>query len=207
MKFDLISFDLQGTLSDGAFSDEFWLETLPLLYSQKKNIPLEEAKSELKKLFKAFGKYDYRYYSLQYWLKELEIGLKFDQIMKLMKNKPHFFEDGRELLKELKGKTPLIITSSTTNEFIKAELQGSEKYFDEIFSSLDHFNIPGKPKEVYQKIAKKLGVQNQRILHIGDSKGMDVDNAHKAGFRTFYFDNTLPRQVIMERLKNFLFKD
>lgn len=205
MEFEIVSFDLQGTLSDGAFSDEFWLETLPFLYAQKETIPLEKARNILKKQFKEFGKYDSRYYSLQYWLKELKIDFNFDQIMKLMKNKPHFFEDGKKLLKELNGKTNLIIISSTTKEFIDVEMQGNEKYFSQIFSSLDQFNIPGKPKEVYQKIAQKLGVQNNKILHIGDSKEMDIDNAKKAGFHTFYFDNTLPRPVVIKQLREFLF--
>lgn len=201
MNFDVVSFDLQGTLSDSAFSDEFWFETLPLLYSQKKCISLEEASAELKKIFKEFGKYDYRYYSLQYWLKELGVDLKFDEIIALMKNKPHFFEDTKELLKELNGKATLIIISSTTNEFIRVEMQGNEKYFNKIFSSLDQFNIPGKPEEIYLKIGKILNVQKDKILHIGDSQEMDIENAKKAGLHTFYFDKSLPRPVMVEQLR------
>ena len=36
MKYKLICFDLQGTLSNTEFSDYFWFEVLPLLYKQSK---------------------------------------------------------------------------------------------------------------------------------------------------------------------------
>jgi len=201
MKFEVISFDLQGTLSDNAFSDEFWLETLPNLYSESKKVSLEKAKEELKILFKNYGKYDYRYYSLKYWLEELKINLTFDKIVEIMQNKPCFFSDTKELLNELKKKYYLIIVSTTTNEFINVELGENEKYFDKVYSSLDYFGTAGKTKKVYEEVAKELKVPVNKILHIGDCKEMDIVNAAKAGVQTFYFDKSLSRGKVIGGLK------
>ena len=138
MKYTIIAFDLQGTLSDSAFSDEFWMETLPLLYSKHNKLSLAQAKEELKAKFKEYGKYDYRYYSVDYWLKELNLELKFNEICKLIKSKPHFYEDSLELIKEFNKEATLMILSSTTTDFIKTELGKNKRYFNRFRNSFNY---------------------------------------------------------------------
>ncbi|MDP2672572.1 MAG: HAD family hydrolase [Nanoarchaeota archaeon] len=204
MQYKVISFDLQGTLSDHLFSDEFWIEILPKFYSEKNNISLEQAKKDLHKQFKEIGRYDFRYYSVKYWLKKINMIISFKKIIKLTKNKPLFFDDVTELVKDLSKKVNLVISSSTTKDFINVELGVNKKYFKKVFSSLDDFNIPGKPKEFYLKLAKKLGVKPEEILHVGDDEEMDIKNARLAGLNTFYFDRKLPREELINRLNKFL---
>ncbi|MFH1174582.1 MAG: HAD family hydrolase [archaeon] len=196
----VISFDLQGTLSDSAFSDEFWQETLPILYAVVHGMTCEEAKDVLKKQFAEWGVYDYRYYSLNYWLSALQQE-SLSGIEKRMKHTPLFFPDSIALLKELQGKTTVIVTSSTEKEFINRELGENRKYFSAVYSSIDDFGIAGKPVELYLKIARMLHVQPGEMLHIGDSEEMDIDNAKKAGLQTFFFDKNLPRAEVMVSLK------
>jgi HAD superfamily hydrolase (TIGR01549 family) len=204
MKYKVISFDLQGTLSDHAFSDEFWLELLPRLYSESKNVSIEEAKEALKTKFKEYGRYDYRYYSVQYWIKELDPKLTFDDIRKRMRSKPLLFADTVKIIEELYGKVILIIISSTTNEFIESELGDKRKYFDHVYSSLDSFGIAGKPKELYLKIAEILGVKPFEMIHIGNSEESDIKNAQEAGLDTFFFDEKESRERLIAELKKIL---
>lgn len=204
MKYKVISFDLQGTLSDDAFSDEFWLKLLPVLYSESKKVSIEDAKEALKIKFKEYGKYDYRYYSVQYWVKELNLKLKFNDIRRRINSKPFLFADTLEIIEKLYGKVKLIIISSTTNEFIEAELGDKRKYFDHIYSSLDSFGIAGKPKELYLKIAEILSVKPSDIIHIGNSEESDIRNAKKAGLHTFFFDEKEPREKLTARLRQII---
>ena len=204
MKYDIIAFDLQGTLSDSAFSDEFWMETLPLLYSKHNKLSLAQSKEELKKKFKEYGKYDYRYYSVDYWLKELNLELSFTELCKIIKSKPQFYNDSIELIKELNKKAALMIISSTTKEFIKTELGKNKKYFKYIFSSIDDFNIAGKPKELYLKITQILNVSPEKIIYIGNDLEMDINNAKTAGYDTFFFDNNRSRKENIGELKRTL---
>ena len=201
MKYKVISFDLQGTLSDNAFSDEFWLELLPKLYSESKKVSLEEAKQALKTKFKEYGRYDYRYYSVQYWIKELDPKLKFNEIIKKINDRPFLFADTLKIIEWLHGKIKLIIISSTTNEFIEAELGDKRKYFDHIYSSLDSFGVAGKPKELYLKIAALLGVKSSEIIHIGNSEQSDIKNAKEAGLHTFFLDERESRERLIAKLK------
>jgi len=204
MKYDVIAFDLQGTLSDSSFSDKFWMKVLPELYAQNKNIPLTKAREELKKKFKEYGKYDYRYYSMDYWLKELNLKLKFKDICKLIKSKPYFYRDSLKLIKKLGKKNILIVISSTTKEFINAELGKNKKCFKYIFSSIDDFDIAGKPKELYLKIAKILKTNPHKIIYIGNDTEMDIRNARLAGYNTFFFDNDKARKENMSKLSEII---
>ncbi len=163
--------------------------------------------NEVKGLFKKFGKYNYRYYSIDYWLKELGLDLSFKGLVRLILNKPYFFEDGKEILGNLKDKVILIISSSTTNDFIEIELGNNKKYFDYVFSSIDSFNIPGKTKGFYLKVAKRLKVKPSEVLHIGDNWEMDVINAKKAGLDAFYFDKSKLRKDVIRKLRQKLKKD
>lgn len=204
MKYKVISFDLQGTLSDNAFSDEFWIKLLPTLYSESRKVSLEEAKEALRTRFKEYGKHDYRYYSIQYWIKELDLKLKFDDIRKQINSKPFLFADTLEIIEELYGKVKLIIISSTTNEFIDAELGDKRKYFDHVYSSLDNFGVAGKPKELYLKIAKILSIKPSEMIHIGNSEESDIRNAKEAGLHTFFFDEKVSRGKLIAELKKII---
>ncbi|MDO8492491.1 MAG: HAD family hydrolase [bacterium] len=204
MKYKVISFDLQGTLSDDAFSDEFWLEFLPKLYSESRKVSLAEAKEALKNKFKEYGRYDYRYYSVRYWIKELDLKLKFDEIRRQINTKPFLFADTLEIIEELYGKVKLIIISSTTNEFIEAELGDKRKYFDHIYSSLDSFGIAGKPKELYLKIVEILGIKPSEMIHIGNSEESDIRNAKEAGLHTFFLDEKESRERLTAKLKKII---
>ncbi len=186
----IISWDLQGTLSDADFSDEFWIELLPrLLIEKQMNINLSK-----------FGKYDYRYYSTSYWLEKLNIN--FSKVLELLHNKPLFFKDTKKLLEKMNKK--MIIVSSTTHNFINVELGNNNSFFSKIYSSLEDFNIPGKPAKLYKKIASLHNVKPSEILHIGDSYEMDITNAKKAGLKTFYFDRKQSRDEIVKELAEFL---
>lgn len=204
MKYSIIAFDLQGTLTDSSFSNAFWMKTLPRLYASEKNLSFNQAKEELKGKFKEFGKYDYRYYSVNYWLKEMNPELKFAKLCKLIKPKPNFYNDSLELIKELSETATLMIISSTTKDFIKTELGKNKKYFKYIFSSIEDFNTAGKPKELYAKIAKTLNISPAKIIYIGNDIEMDIKNAKEAGYDTFFFDAKQPRKEIINKLKELL---
>ena len=190
---EIVSFDLQGTLSDSRFSDEFWRDVFPQAFAMKHQVSFSEAKKTLQKQFSAWGKYDYRYYSYKYWQEQL--GLEpIREIADRMKHRPLFDIRFVPLL-EMISKEKKIIISSTTTDFIDLELGEYGKYFYKAYSSLDHFGIAGKPAELFKKIAQELGVSPQAILHIGDNKEMDVVNAKSAGLQALF----IPKGISMKQ--------
>lgn len=204
MKFQVVSFDLQGTLSDLSFSEEFWNITLPALYSRSKNVPFDEAKNMISNKSKEIGAYDWRYYSVKYWTDSLGLNLSVIDALGFISSKPRFYNEYLPYLKELGGSAKLIIISTACREFIDVELGSQKKLFTDAYSAVDDFEIGGKPSHLYTKICKRLNVAPQKTLHIGDDYEMDVKNAKLAGVETFYFNAKSPKTELAESLKNFL---
>lgn len=204
MPFKLVSFDLQGTLSDSSFSDEFWLNLLPHLYAEYHNIEFKNAKTILKQEFAEIGKYDLRYYSVEYWLGRLCPASSFQQIIQRLETSPYLYDDTLSFVKELHGVVPLIVVSTTTRRFIELELGGESRYFEHTYSSLDDLEIPGKPPEVFRKVAEKLGVEPAQILHVGDCEEMDVKNAKEAGWQAFHFEKGRTRAELVDALRELI---
>lgn len=186
MRYSIISFDLQGTLSESAFSDTFWLDLLPQLYSEKYRISVDESKRELKALFRQVGRYDKRYYSFDYWLKFLDVDLKWEELIQRVEIRPQLISEMRDLV--LKLQSPLLLFSATTHTFINHELGELKSAFSWVISAIDDLKFAGKPPAAYRQIASMLGVFPNEILHIGDDLLMDVENARSAGWDAFHMN-------------------
>lgn len=185
MTYEVISFDLQGTLSDPAFSDEVWKVLLPQMYAEQNGLSTIEASETLCYQFQRMGRYDRRYYSFDDWLKPS------DQIPKHFKRaraSPSLFPEMKSLILKLKSNYPLLLFSATSRSFIQYELGELSHAFTWVISALDDLNCAGKPPSAYVQLAKMLSISPHRILHIGDDPLMDVENAQAAGWNAFHFN-------------------
>lgn len=188
----ILSLDLQGTLSDSKFSDYFWLELLPKKYAQKFNLSIQEAKDILKQKFKEYGVYNILYYDDKYWSDYLDFNT-LEEISNF-EVQPHIDNNLYNLIQKIN--LPKIIISTTTNLFIEYELKENIKDFNKIYSCVDTFNTGGKTPEVFKKVCEELKVKPNEILHIGDNKIMDVDNAIEVGVNAIIYDGDI------DKLKN-----
>ena len=180
-----ISLDLQGTLSDSKFSDNFWLEILPQKYSEHFNISIDESKKILKEKFKEYGVYNILYNDDKYWSEYL--GFDTNEELSLSGITPELNKDLFDFINTLD--LPKIIISTTTDLFINAELDDKVNIFDKIYSCVDYFKIGGKTENVYKTICDELNIKPSEMIHIGDNKTMDIENARKAGVNAILFDN------------------
>lgn len=194
----VLSIDLQGTLSNSNFSDYFWLEFLPQKYSEKYNVSLSFAKETLKNKFLEYGKYNILYYDDKYWSNYLEFNtleeLEKFNIQPTINNELYEFINSIEI--------PKIIISTTTNLFIEYELKSKINDFKKIYSCVDYFNVGGKTKDVFLSICEELNVKPNEVLHIGDSKTMDVENAQQAGVNAILYENDINK--LKEEMKKYM---
>jgi len=193
-----LSFDLQGTLSDSKFSDNFWIEILPQKYAILNNISLEEAKKTLKEYFKEIGIYDIKYYNDKYWSNKLN----FDTVFELdkMQVKPELNIKLFEFITTIE--LPKIIISTTTNLFIDYELGGKKNIFEKTYSCVDDFNSGGKTSEIFEKVLLELDIKSEEMLHIGDNNEMDVVNAEKIGINAIIYKNN--DNEVIEKIKEYI---
>ena len=183
----VLSLDLQGTLSDSSFSNFFWIELLPQKYAEKFNVSLVFAKEILKERFKQYGQYNILYYDDNYWSNYL--GFNTLEELKKIKIQPSINNELYNLIQSID--IPKIIISTTTNIFIKYELKNKVKDFKKIYSCVDYFQTGGKTKKVFLDVCKELKVKPNEVLHIGDSKTMDVENAKLAGVNAILYENDI----------------
>ena len=132
------------------------------------------------------------YYDYKYWSNYLDFNTLEE--LKKFENQPQIDNKLYNLIKNIN--LPKIIISTTTNLFIEYELKENIKDFDKIYSCVDTFNTGGKTTEVFKKVCEELNVQPNEILHIGDNKTMDVDNAIEAGVNAIIYDGDI------DKLKN-----
>jgi putative hydrolase of the HAD superfamily len=184
----LISFDLQGTLSDSAFSDEFWLDLIPSLYAKKHQLTVIKAKELLEKEFRLMGKYHELFYNYRLRLNSLLPKWTFNEIVRMLNNQPKLDNDILHVLKKIPNEVPKIIISATTRDFIDLELGHCKSFFQQTFSTIDDFNTPGKPPSLFVNIANHMKVKPEHCLHIGDCAEMDYENAKSAGWQSYHLN-------------------
>ncbi len=183
----LLSFDLQGTISNSKFSDEFWLEFIPLAYAKKHKISGHKAKMIINQEFAIAGRYDLKFYNHRIALDQLFDKWDFSEIVEQLKHTPELDKDLLYRISRYREHALVIIISSTTRDFIQYELGPATANFDYLFSAIDDFNLPGKPKELFAKISNRYKIPEHNCLHIGDNEEMDVVNANMAGWNSYYY--------------------
>ena len=118
MNIKIVSFDVDGTLVDKHYGDNFWREEIPRLYSDKNNIDIEEAKEIIYRDYDSIGDEDIRWYLPEFWF--YRYGLEGDpkNILENLNEEINIYDDAKETLEKLEGKYKLIVISNAARIFI-----------------------------------------------------------------------------------------
>jgi FMN phosphatase YigB (HAD superfamily) len=196
----LISFDLRGTLSSKAISQELWQDLIPSFYAQKYNLNLSAAKEYLNFEFRTKGAHHELFHDYRLRLNSLLDTWNFDDIVKKLKYKPDLDHSVLSVIEKIPSTIPVVLISATTRDFIEYELGPYQRLFKYRFSAIDDFATSGKPPQLYQRISSSLEVKPDHCLHVGDCKDMDFKNAIQAGWNSFHFDKQKPRGIVISEL-------
>lgn len=188
-KIKVISFDMDGCLTDEEFDDTFYFIELPGIIAKKRNIPFSEAFEFATKSYDSMrGKKEWT--DPTYWIKRFEINESFKEIVKSLKKELKHYRDAIPVLESLKKDYRLIVISSATRHFLDLKLAEENilQYFEAAYSMSDDFNTMKKEPEIYREICKKLGITTDEIVHVGDSRTHDYENPTKAGIKAFLLE-------------------
>ena len=186
----IISFDLDGTITKSTYADFVWLEGLPKIYAQEKGIKIQQAIQYLKKEYDKIGENKAEWYDLEYWFNRFNIRYKWKKLLEDYRHAIEIYPEVPSVVRRLFKQFDLIIISNAKREFIEIQLEEIKlrKYFTLVFSSTSDFNKIKKVADFYLMICKKIGINPNEMIHIGDHKEFDYQIPNNMGIKSFYLN-------------------
>lgn len=165
---ETVLLDMDGTLLDLHFDNHFWLEHTPKAYALKHNMPLEEAKLQLKKQNDAvFGQL--QWYCLDYWQQEL--GLPIVELKKEISHLIQLRDDTIPFLDALKaaGKRVVLVTNAHPDSLsLKVEKTQLDQHIDELVSC-HQYGVSKESQSLWQQLHAELQFDPESTLFVDDS--------------------------------------
>jgi putative hydrolase of the HAD superfamily len=191
-----ISFDMDGTLVDSAFTDWVWSHGIPTLYAKKKGLSFEEAKVFVEGEYRKIGEGAIEWYDIKYWFQFFQLENSWKALMEQYVDKINVYPDVNHLLECLRSRFTLILTTNAGREFVDMEMEttGLRKYFNQIFSATSDFGEVKKTISFYNRLCQILGVHPQEILHVGDHYEFDYLIPRSLGIRAYYLDRSIQKE-------------
>jgi 5'-nucleotidase len=178
---DTVLLDLDGTLLDLSFDNDFWLDFIPSVYAAMQAIPVEEARAVLAPRFRAReGTLDW--YCIDYWSREL--GLNVEALKRTQADRVAWLPGAEDFLRRLRaaGKRLVLLTNSHPQVLkIKDEQTGVTGYLDAAISS-HVFRAPKESEQFWQAVREVEPFDPQRSLFVDDSPPV-LRAADAAGIR------------------------
>jgi putative hydrolase of the HAD superfamily len=165
---DTVFLDMDGTLLDLHYDNQFWNKYLPQRYAEKNNIPLDEAMASLSNNYKDMkGKLEW--YSVDYWAAQLDmdIGAMKPDLAHLIAIHPYVSEFLQTLHEH--NKRVLLVTNAHQKSLsLKMQLTQLTDHFDRIVCAHD-LGFPKEAAAFWQKLQAIDPFNATRTLFIDDS--------------------------------------
>ena len=167
-KISTVLIDMDGTILDLHFDNYFWLEHLPLRYSEKMSISLDAAKAKLKVDYLAVVG-TIKWYCLDYWSERTDMPIK--TLKREIQHLIHLRSDAKNFLVALKasGKDIVMVTNAHPDALsLKIERTQLDQYFDTLYSTHE-FGVSKESQLLWQRLQAKHGFDCDKTLFIDDS--------------------------------------
>ncbi len=210
MAISTISFDMNGTLTQGRFVDLVWGEGIPTLYAQSRRISLEKAKEFVFREYAKVGEQQTDWYDIRYWFRQFDLGEDWTGLLMSFRNEVAPFPEAVEVLEQMGREYRLVVTSNASRDFMDIELAaaGLDGYFSNLFSCTSDFGEVKKTPEVYAQVCRALLIKPQEMAHVGDHRLFDFTAPSQLGIRALHLDRNAPADgdFVVRDLKEFMTK-
>jgi len=204
----LISFDLDNTLIEPAYTIFIWEIGIPQLYAKKHNISTSKAAQIVIAEYERVGDLNLEWYDITYWFKYFELPGRWENLLEEHRDKIRPFPEAKEVIEDLAQYYNLIVLSNAAREFVEVEIKevGIENYFTRIFSATSDFRQVKKTPQFYKQICKIMKTEPSDTIHTGDHYEFDYLVPKSIGIKAFYLDRdgTKPKDSFtVKNLKEF----
>lgn len=160
--------DMDGTLLDLHFDNYFWQEHVPLRFSERNNIDIETAKSQLFPKFRAVEG-TMNWYCLDYWSRELDLD-----IVSLKKEIEHLIAVHTHVVEFLQaarasGKRLVLLTNAHSGSLsLKMQRTGIADAFDTLVCAHD-LGYPKEDARFWSRLSENENFDPALTLFVDDS--------------------------------------
>lgn len=179
---DTILLDMDGTLLDKYFDDQFWEEYVPKVFAEVNNLTEEEARKALLKRYQAVES-TLQWTDLDFWSKQLGLDIpdlkcKVDHLIKVH---PYVI-DFLKYLKKI-GKTVHLVTNAHSKTLdIKLRKTAIGPHFDRLVCA-EEIGMAKEQPEFWHRLEKLLKYDKSRTLLADDTeKVLRSANEYGMGF-------------------------
>jgi 5'-nucleotidase len=165
---DTVLLDMDGTLLDLAFDNQFWRTHVPTAWAQRRSVSLAQAVADLAPRFKACEG-TLSWYCIEHWSRELELDIA--ALKRQHQEHIRWLPGASEFLLRVRalGKRLVLITNAhPTALAIKDARTQVIDYFDARFSS-HSFGAPKEQQRFWQELARVERYDPGRSLFVDDS--------------------------------------
>jgi len=166
---DTVLVDMDGTLLDLHYDNQFWLEYLPAQYAKKQQISLAQARQKTAQMFQQVHG-TLQWYCLDYWQQQLGLDMLElkQQLSHLIKVRPYVIEF-LTALKQANKRIILLTNAFPTSLTLKMELTQLQPHFDLLLST-HQFGYAKESDLLWQAIFKQHDIIAATTLFIDDSE-------------------------------------
>lgn len=165
---DTVLLDMDGTLLDLHYDNQFWLEHLPQRYAQLHGVSRAMAELELQPLFERNAG-TLNWYCLDFWTRELKLPVRelkqeLAELIALRPDAPPFLAALRQA-----GKRVVMITNAHRDSLsLKLERVELAPYFERLISSHD-YGFPKESAQFWDALQADIDFDPARSLFIDDT--------------------------------------
>ncbi|MFT5112791.1 MAG: HAD superfamily hydrolase (TIGR01509 family) [Parasphingorhabdus sp.] len=176
---DTVLLDMDGTLLDLKFDNDFWLQIVPVAYADKHSVSVHEACNIIFPRMRSL-RGTINWYCVEFWSLELQLDIVD---LKCQCRDAISLRDGSiaflNAVKRSNRRQIMVTNAHEATLDIKMQRTGIAHLFNELISS-HRFKTPKEQREFWVKLVEQTGVDLTRCLFIDDSAAV-LDAAQDAG--------------------------
>ncbi len=165
---ETVFLDMDGTLLDLHFDNQFWLAHVPVRFAEKNQISVEQARASLYPRFES-RQGTIEWYCVDFWSQELDLDIPAlkRELEHLIQVHPHVHEF-LSLLRSSGKRITLLTNAHQKVVDIKMDKTGLQQHLDDIISS-HQFQLPKEHPDFWTTLANVDPFNKQSTLFVDDS--------------------------------------